>query len=61
MLAIIAAVAFGLALVLDLADVSLGEVITLNTLVTLGLLLLALHMAGVGTGTRSWNWRRARR
>jgi hypothetical protein len=61
MLAIIAAVAFGLALLLDLADVSLGEVITLNTLVTLGLLLLALHMAGVGTGTRSWSWRRARR
>lgn len=61
MLAIIAAVAFGLALLLDLADVSLGEVITLNTLVTLGLLLLALHLAGVGAGTRSWSWRRARR
>jgi len=62
MLAIIAAVAFGLALILDLAKVALGDVITVNTLVVLGLLLLALHLAGVGTGTRSFGWgRRARR
>jgi len=61
MLAIIAAVAFGLALLFDLANVSLGEAVTVNTLVTLGLLLLALHLAGVGSGTRSWKWRRARR
>ncbi len=61
MMAIIAAVAFGLALLFDLANVSLGEAVTVNTLVTLGLLLLALHLAGIGSGTRSWNWRRARR
>ena len=61
MLAIIAAVAFGLALLFDLADVSLGSAITTGTLVTLGLLLIALHLAGVGTGTRSWNWRRRAR
>ncbi|GGN23065.1 MULTISPECIES: hypothetical protein [Lentzea] len=61
MLAIIAAVSFGLALILDLAKAALGEVITVNTLVVLGLLLLALHLAGVGTGTRSFGWRRARR
>lgn len=61
MMAIIAAVAFGLALILDLAKVALGDVITVNTLVVLGLLLLALHLAGVGSGTRSWSWRRARR
>jgi hypothetical protein len=61
MMAIIAAVAFGLALILDLAKVALGDVITVNTLVVLGLLLLALHLAGIGSGTRSWNWRRARR
>jgi hypothetical protein len=61
MLAIIAAVSFGLALILDLAKAALGDVITVNTLVVLGLLLLALHLAGVGTGTRSWSWRRARR
>ncbi|RDI27596.1 hypothetical protein [Lentzea flaviverrucosa] len=61
MLAIIAAVSFGLALILDLAKAALGEVITVNTLVVLGLLLLALHLAGVGAGTRSFGWRRARR
>jgi len=61
MMAIIAAVAFGLALILDLAKVALGDVITVNTLVVLGLLLLALHLAGIGSGSRSWNWRRARR
>jgi hypothetical protein len=61
MLAIAAAVAFGLALLFDLANISLGEAITLNTLVTLGLLLVALHLAGVGTGTRSWSWRRRAR
>ncbi|MDX3655750.1 hypothetical protein PV646_00405 [Streptomyces sp. ID05-26A] len=61
MLAIIAAVSFGLALILDLAKAALGGVITVNTLVVLGLLLLALHLAGVGTGTRSFSWRRARR
>ncbi|MEU3649162.1 hypothetical protein AB0E59_37700 [Lentzea sp. NPDC034063] len=59
MLAIIAAVSFGLALILDLAKVALGDVITVNTLIVLGLLLLALHMAGIGS--RSVNWRRARR
>lgn len=61
MLAIVAAVVFGLALLLDLADASLGSAITGGTLVTLGLLLVALHLAGVGAGTRSWSWRRARR
>lgn len=61
MMAIIAAVAFGLALILDLAKANLGEVITVNTLVVLGLLLLALHLAGIGSTTRSWSWRRARR
>ncbi|WP_434440768.1 hypothetical protein [Lentzea sp. E54] len=61
MLAIIAAVSFGLALILDLAKAALGEVITVNTLVVLGLLLLALHLAGIGTSTRSFGWRRARR
>jgi hypothetical protein len=64
MLAIAAAVAFGLALILDLGDATLGEDITDGTLVTVGLLLIALHLAGfgtgarVGTGGRSWNWRR---
>ncbi|MGA6204307.1 hypothetical protein ACPESR_06070 [Nocardia testacea] len=67
MLAIAAAVAFGLALLFDLTDAALGESITGATFVTLGLLLVALHLAGFGTGARagtggrSWNWRRVRR
>ncbi|CAM4080393.1 hypothetical protein NONI108955_07775 [Nocardia ninae] len=60
MMAIAAAVAFGLALLFDLTDASLGDEITAGTLTTLGLLLVALHLAGVGTGARSWNWRRRR-
>lgn len=58
MMAIAAAVAFGLALLLDLTDATLGDTITAGTLVTLGLLLVALHLAGVGTGTRSFRFRR---
>ncbi|WP_063058687.1 hypothetical protein [Nocardia sienata] len=67
MLAIAAAVAFGLALLFDLTDASLGDSITGGTLVTLGLLLIALHLAGFGTASRagatgrSWSWRRVRR
>ncbi|MEV0252268.1 hypothetical protein AB0H76_37170 [Nocardia sp. NPDC050712] len=58
MLAIAAAVSFGLALLLDLIDESLGDTITTGTLVTLGFLLIALHLAGVGTAARSWRGRR---
>lgn len=58
MMAIAAAVAFGLALLLDLTDATLGDTITAGTLVTLGLLLVALHLGGVGTGTRSFRFRR---
>ncbi|MBF6166496.1 hypothetical protein IU486_17280 [Streptomyces gardneri] len=67
MLAIAAAVAFGLALIFDLADATFGEAITGGTFVTLGLLLITLHLAGfgtsarAGTGGRSRSWRRVRR
>jgi hypothetical protein len=53
-LAILAAILFALALLLELAKTSLGDVITAGTLSTAGLLCLALHLAGVGTG---WRWR----
>jgi hypothetical protein len=52
MLAIVAAIIFGLALLLDFANVNLGDAFTNATLVTAGLLFLALHMAGVGTAVR---------
>jgi hypothetical protein len=57
MLAIVAAILFGLALILDLANVALGDVITLQTLLFAGLLFLALHLGGVGTAAR-WGRRR---
>jgi Tfp pilus assembly protein PilV len=58
MLAIVAAVLFGLALIFDLAGVSV-EVLTSQFLVTAGLLCLALYLAGIGSRTVSA--RRSRR
>ena len=46
MLAIVAAVLFGIALIMDLAHVGLGSVITPTTLLEAGLLCVALHLAG---------------
>jgi hypothetical protein len=60
MLAIIAAVIFGLALLLDLADASIGSVVNGATLITAGLLCVALHLAGVGTNVRRPAFRRRR-
>jgi hypothetical protein len=58
MLAIAAAIVFGLGLLLDLIGTSLGAGINGTTFMLLGLLLLALHQAGVGTaGFRSWRGR----
>jgi hypothetical protein len=51
MLALIAAAVFGLALLLDLLDVSGGDAFNSGTLLLVGLLLLALHLGGVGVGT----------
>lgn len=45
MFAILAAVVFGLALILDWADATLGDAFTWQTLITLGLLFVALHLA----------------
>jgi hypothetical protein len=58
MLAIIAAVLFGLALIFELAGISLN-IISSQVLVVAGLLCVALHLAGVGATTSGW--RRARR
>jgi hypothetical protein len=55
MFAIAAAVAFGLALLLELIDESLGELFTPRSLALLGLLLVAVHLIpGRGRG----RWRR---
>jgi hypothetical protein len=51
MFALIAAAAFGLALLLDLLDVSGGDAFNAGTLSLVGFLCIALHLAGVGVGT----------
>lgn len=56
MVAIIGAVLFGLALLFQLAGISL-PVLTVDVLTTAGLLCVALHLAGIGTSRRT----RARR
>jgi hypothetical protein len=61
--AIIAAVIFGLALILDLANATIGDSIDGLTLLMAGLLCISLHLAGVGTNVRGrgLSWRRTRR
>lgn len=61
MLAILAAVLFAIALIMDLAETTTG--IAASAFVTAGLLCLALHMAGIGTrmpvrNGRRWSMRR---
>ncbi|GAA1895623.1 hypothetical protein [Asanoa iriomotensis] len=55
MLAIAAAIVFGFALLLDLFDTDLGapDLFNWNTLVLIGLTLLALYLAGIGSGPRN--------
>ncbi|MEV4261961.1 hypothetical protein [Kribbella sp. NPDC049584] len=57
MFAIIAAVIFGLALILDWANASVSDAFTPQTLLMAGLLCIALHLAGIGAGRR-WGRRR---
>ncbi|MHA6626242.1 hypothetical protein ACU61A_12475 [Pseudonocardia sichuanensis] len=59
MLAVVAAVLFGLALLFELAGISV-QVITSSLLVTAGLLCLALYFAGVGSRQVTYR-RRTRR
>jgi hypothetical protein len=58
MFAILAAVIFGLALILDWANATVSDAFTPQTLLLAGLLCIALHLAGVGSG---WRWRSYRR
>jgi hypothetical protein len=66
MLAIIAAIVFGFALLLDLFDSNLGapDLFNTHTLMLIGFLLLSLYLAGVGSGARTGGggrWYRGRR
>ena len=58
MLAIVAAVLFAIALLMELASFGLGAVITPATLTTAGLLCIALHMSGVATDRKRFARRR---
>jgi hypothetical protein len=55
MLAIIAAVVFGIWLLLDLLNTNLGapDLFNFSTMASIGLLLLSLYLAGVGPGPRA--------
>jgi hypothetical protein len=57
MLAIAAAVIFGIALLLDLLNIAFPSALSVWTFTFAGLLCIALHLAGVGTAAR---WRRRR-
>lgn len=58
MLAIVAAVLFAIALVLDVAEVALGP-LDVMAFIAAGLLCLALQLAGIGAGSMG-SWRRSR-
>jgi hypothetical protein len=52
MLAIIAAILFAVAFILNAASAGIGPVFTALSLLLAGLACLALHQAGYGTATR---------
>ncbi|HEY2204300.1 MAG TPA: hypothetical protein VGH99_07485 [Pseudonocardia sp.] len=56
MLALVAAVIFVIALILQLTTLSLG-VLTADVLVTAGLICVALHLAGIGGSARRFGRR----
>ena len=58
MIAILAAIMFGLALLLQMTSTSFGNVITAATLTSAGLLCVALHLAGVATAIPRYRRRR---
>jgi hypothetical protein len=64
MLAIVAAIIFGLGFLLDLLNIGIPGGISGVMVMLLGLCLLALHQAGIGTGSSGGllgGWRRTRR
>ena len=53
MFAIVAAILFAIALILALVGFALGP-LDVIVFISAGLLCLALHLAGIGAGTRTW-------
>ncbi|MFB6670221.1 MULTISPECIES: hypothetical protein [Streptomyces] len=58
MLGIAAAVLFFIAFLINAADISTNDVFASTNVMLLGLMFLALHVAGVGAGTRIGGSRR---
>jgi hypothetical protein len=55
MLAIIAAILFAIAFIINATGTAVSAIFDPTSLLLVGLALLALHLAGIGSG---WNWRR---
>lgn len=55
MFAKIAAVLFGLALIIDLLNLGSNEILNVTTLTTAGLLFVALHLGFGAWSPRRWN------
>ncbi|MEO3752702.1 hypothetical protein [Streptomyces sp. B6B3] len=58
MLAVAAAVLFGIAFIINASDTTTEDIFTPTSLMFVGLTLLALHLAGIGSG---WSARARRR
>ncbi|MGV9253867.1 hypothetical protein [Streptomyces sp. NPDC003697] len=58
MLAIVSAVLFFIAFLINAADIATNDTFTSSNIMLIGLTLLALHLAGVGSG---WSVRGRRR
>ncbi|MBK3641792.1 MULTISPECIES: hypothetical protein [Streptomyces] len=58
MLAIVSAILFFIAFLINAADISTNDTFTSTNVMLIGLTVLALHLAGVGSG---WNVRGRRR
>jgi hypothetical protein len=54
MLAIVSAVLFFISFLINAADISTNDTFTSTNIMLLGLMVLALHLAGIGSG---WNVR----
>ena len=55
MLAIVAAIIFAIAFIINVAGIATAAILAPSSLILLGLACLALHVAGIGSG---WRWRR---
>ena len=61
MLSMVAAVRFLIAFLINAAEISTNDVFTSTNVMLIGLIVLALHLAGVGSGWASRGRRRWRR